>query len=248
MAQPSTDRLVAGTAAVAVQALIGCFLLFGLSVRITAPIEQALTVINLTAPLTRPKPPETQPRRESRRRAGKAAPPALKARPTDIVAPRIEHAPPPPVVAAMIASTGAEAHAGAAPTPGPGTGAGGQGNGLGGGGEGDGDGGGGDGEIGPELLKGEIRDSDYPRALWAAGIGGTVSVRYHVEVDGRATGCSITRSSGNAELDATTCRLIEQRFRYAPARGGDGRPVRSIIVENHSWIIDDSERTRRRPA
>jgi protein TonB len=33
---------------------------------------------------------------------------------------------------------------------------------------------------------------------------GTVQVRYFVNVDGRVSGCVVTRSSGNAALDETT--------------------------------------------
>jgi protein TonB len=69
-----------------------------------------------------------------------------------------------------------------------------------------------------------------------------VGVRYLVWTDGRVRDCEITRSSGSAELDATTCRLIEARFRFRPSRDARGRTVPAVIVENHSWMI------RREPA
>ena len=128
---------------------------------------------------------------------------------------------------------------GVARVPGFGAGAGGDGNGYNSGSIGDG----GDGTA-PRRIGGRIRDADYPAQLWAAGIGGTVWVRYHVEIDGSATGCLVTVSSGSAELDMLTCRLIEQRFRYRPALDEGGRRARSTVVENHSWIIDDSVRSR----
>ena len=62
---------------------------------------------------------------------------------------------------------------------------------------------------------------------------------YTVEPDGRATGCRITASSGSAELDSHTCRLIEQRFRFRPSLDGRGRPVRSRIVQDHYWEVQD---------
>jgi len=246
MARPSKDRLLSGVAAITIQALIGYALLFGLGVRMPMPVQEALQIVDVTAAPPPRRHAEKPLHKPLAHPTGRAAPPALKARPTDIVAPKIAYVPPPPIVAAPVAGPGTQARAGAAPTPGPGTGAGGQGNGLGAGGDGDGNGGD-PGEIGPRLLKGRIKDSDYPHAAGALGVGGTVSVRYHVEIDGRATGCTVTRSSGNAELDAVTCRLIEQRFRYAPARTGDGRPVRSTVIENHSWDIDDSARRDDRP-
>ena len=78
----------------------------------------------------------------------------------------------------------------------------------------------------------------YPEAAADAGASGTVQVRYFVNVDGRVSGCVVTQSSGNAALDETTCRLIEQRYRYDPSRDADGRPVRSIIVVNQDWVLE----------
>ena len=89
----------------------------------------------------------------------------------------------------------------------------------------------------PRRTSGRITDRDYPRSLSEAGISGTVSVRYRVGLDGHASGCLVTRSSGSDALDMLTCQLIERRFRFRPARDEEGRPVPSTIVENHSWII-----------
>jgi protein TonB len=57
--------------------------------------------------------------------------------------------------------------------------------------------------------------------------------------NGRVTECRVIRSSGNAELDETTCRLILERFRFAPARDAQGRKVSDVVVEDHTWVIDD---------
>jgi protein TonB len=62
-------------------------------------------------------------------------------------------------------------------------------------------------------------------------------VRYVVGTDGRVSGCRVTRSSGHAELDATTCRLIEQRFRYRPARDAAGRPVPETVSRTFDWLL-----------
>jgi len=48
-------------------------------------------------------------------------------------------------------------------------------------------------------------------------------VSFTVQVNGRATNCRISRSSGVPELDGLTCRLIEQRFRFRPGTDGFGR-------------------------
>jgi protein TonB len=62
-----------------------------------------------------------------------------------------------------------------------------------------------------------------------------VLVRYTVGVDGRPSGCTVTQSSGNEDLDSNTCRLVEQRFRYEPARDADGRVVPDTVNGRHVW-------------
>jgi periplasmic protein TonB len=241
------DRLKAGLPTLAIHLLLVLALLAGLGAGPAALRPEAIRLIGLAPPP--PPAVETVPppvRERSRRPEGAASPPNLESRRTDIVAPEPVLPPPPqPVIAASIADTGADRSAGAAALPGPGTGSGGIGNGTGSGGRGNGPGGGGDGDgdggglTPPRRIRGEIRDRDYPRGAGAAGIGGMVSVIYAVEPDGRATHCEITRSSGSPELDATTCRLIEQRFRFRPSQDRGGRPVRSRIVQDHYWETHD---------
>ncbi len=204
-------------------------------------------------PAPPPPPPRAPGPREAKRRAdprdeGAAAPPNLTAKASALVAP--EPIVPPlvvPMPAAPVSGVGSETRSGAAPVPGPGTGSGGVGNGTGsgryGGGAGGGGGGGGDGGGGavtpPRRVRGTLQDSDYPAGLGEAGITGLVSVLYFVQPDGRATDCAVTRSSGSAVLDRTTCRLIEERFRFTPSRDRAGRPVRSRVAENHEWVVED---------
>ena len=80
-------------------------------------------------------------------------------------------------------------------------------------------------------------EDDYPRSAFEAGIGGTVLMRFTVGVTGRVTDCRVTRSSGNAELDGTTCRLILKRFRYRPARNAQGRPVAAVVTGKQQWVL-----------
>ena len=39
-------------------------------------------------------------------------------------------------------------------------------------------------------------------------------------------------------LDALTCRLIRERFRFRPSRSGAGKPVPAWIRENHEWVFE----------
>lgn len=235
----SAERLRAALPTAAMVALIGYALVTGLAWTRPTPSDPAIATFDVTPPP--PDPVQVVARKVATHRPrGAAAPPNLRSRATPIVAPPPVLPPPVPVVA----GTGADPGAGAAERPGPGSGAGGVGTGPGSGGDGDGDGYG-DDETPPRLMRGRLKDSDYPDRAADAGIGGTVSIRYYVEVDGRVTGCRVTHSSGNALLDATTCRLIEKRFRYDPSRDADGRPVRSVVVVDHDWIVERAPPERR---
>src|SRR3546814_18128656 len=67
----------------------------------------------------------------------------------------------------------------------------------------------------------------YPKQAARAKIGGEVEVRFTIQPTGRVTGCRVTRSSGDPALDATTCRLIADRFRFRQATNAAGEPVAS---------------------
>lgn len=239
--------------AIFVTALLGLVLALGLAMSAGVPRADSLAVFEPLAETVALKRRAESPRKRSPRPEGEAAPPALRAEPSEVVAPDPLVALPPlqPVIAAPIAGIGAASSAGSAEIPGPGTGAGGEGDGRGSGGEGDGDGGGGGDETAPRRTRGSIRNSDYPAAAADAGASGTVEIRYLVQVDGRVGDCEVTRSSGNAALDATTCRLIEQRFRFRPSRDARGRAVPALIAESHEWVLQiekaaEPERRKRR--
>lgn len=231
---------IAGVAAI--HAALAWLLLFGLSLPRPAAIDDVLEVFDVEPPAEKRIEPVPPPKR-SERPEGEASPPNLRARATEIVAPPpiVVIPVPSPVIVAERPADGARVSSGASDIFGPGTGAGGEGDGFGAGGSGDGDG---SGDTPPRRTRGSLRDSDYPAGLGEAGISGTVGVRYRVDIDGRARDCRVTRSSGSAELDATTCRLIEARFRFRPSRDGEGRAVPSVIVENHSWLVEDEPEER----
>ena len=233
------DRWRGGGLALAVTAVLGWALIAGLAVRGSALREDALETFSvLPEPPPKPREKPIPPPQRVSRPEGEAAPQNLRSQPAEIVVPPLPPMPT-PVIAAPIAGPGADASAGAAEVPGPGTGAGGIGNGFGAGGSGDGDGGGWGDETPPERIGGRIRDSDLPDWVVESGTGGRVGVRYIVGINGRVSDCEVTRSSGSGPLDALTCRLITQRFRYRPSRDARGRPVAAAIVENHDWEVEE---------
>lgn len=251
-AATNQDRIRAAIPAALVHGLIAYALLAGFAVELPESIREQLKLINVMPPppvtVEPVQPPAPVPENERELRAadprpeGAASPPNLRSTPTEIVAPDpvVKLPVPPPVTSAPVAGLGSDPSAGAADIRGPGTGSGGFGDGFGSGRGGYGGGGGGGGGMRPpRWVRGRLRNSDYPPGLGEMGIGGTVSVIYAVEPDGRVTDCRVTRSSGSRELDETTCHLIEQRFRYEPARDRTGRPIRSGIEENHTWVVED---------
>jgi protein TonB len=253
--QPTpTERLRAALPVAAIHALLALALLRGLGAALPADAVDRLKLIDLpeiTAPdpLSPPAPSsgETDSRRSGApREEGAASPANIESRATRLVAPVVPPLRPPPLPAAAVAGAGSDPSQGSAPVHGPGTGSDGLGDGTGSGAGGDGPGGGGEGGAGdgrglrpPRWLRGRLRDSDYPPGLGEAGIFGRVHVRYVVETDGRVSNCSVTRSSGSGVLDRTTCDLIEERFRYDPARDRFGRPIRSNLIESYEWLVED---------
>ncbi len=235
---PLHERLGAAALTAVIVAALGYVLMLGLAFRGSpAAMQDALSTFVVTPD---PPPPErvVPPPRKINRPSGKASPPNLRSKATEVTAPVpiIQLAPPPPIVVAPLPNVGVQATSGASDRAGPGTGAGGIGNGNGTGGDGDGDGSG--WERVPRLVSGRIKGSDIPDAILDVGFRGVVGVRYRVETDGHVTNCTVARSSGNALMDKATCRAIERRFRYVPWRDAAGRPVRSTVLRDQQWDID----------
>ena len=243
------DRLGSAIAVGLFHALLGYAFLAGLGFQPAEAVTEQLKMFDV---FEQPPPPPSEPAAPEKVKEthevkpkdpeGAASPANLRDTPSEIVAPppEIRLPVPPPVVAAPVPGQGSADSAGAADVPGPGTGRGGFGNGLGSGSQGNGTGGGGGG-IGrgapARWLRGRIYDSDYPRRAYEARFEGTVYLRFVVAPDGYVSDCAVTRSSGNREIDETTCRLIMRRFRYRPARNEEGRPIASVIRGQHLWEL-----------
>jgi len=245
------DRLKASAGVVLFHVLLGYALIVGLGFDPVGRVAEQLKMFDVldTPPLPPPPATPAPPDKDAAKIAkpknaeGAASPANLRDTPTQIVAPKpiVPLPVPPPIPAAPAAGQGNAEAAGAADVPGPGTGSGGVGTGLGSGlnGNGTGGGGGGGGRArGARWISGGISPQDYPPRAFDAGIGGTVHLRFVVGANGRVTDCAVTRSSGSAELDSTTCRLLKRRMRYRPASNAQGRPIASTIVGQHEWTAE----------
>jgi TonB family protein len=80
---------------------------------------------------------------------------------------------------------------------------------------------------------------DYPPVALRAHHEGTTGFRLTVGVNGRATDCQVTYSSGSSFLDVTTCRILLARARYNPARAADGTPVEGSDSGRVTWQLSE---------
>jgi protein TonB len=225
------DRAAPVLAVIAVHAALG-FMLLGMSGHLTpSAVEQALKIFDVREVPPPPEipPPTPKPDKRTAPAAAKpkaAAPPAKKATATSIVLPppKLVIPVPTPIAVAPKPGQGTAASQGAA-TAGAGSGASGVGNGTGGGGNGDGTGGSGDGGTGthPRPLFRPLNPRSFPQALVEPlPPGARVLIIFTVQLNGSISDCSVRQPSGSPALDALVCQFATQRFRYDPARRGNG--------------------------
>ncbi len=78
-----------------------------------------------------------------------------------------------------------------------------------------------------------ITDSDYPPAWYSKQ--GTTRFELTVGADGRPVSCSVTASSGHADLDSATCRAFLKRARFSPAKDDTGKVVAGRYRSAVTW-------------
>ena len=216
------DKSGAILGVVAVHVLL-VFMLLHLSGRIdlTEP-QSVLRVFDVTQPP--PPPPEiVQPEKQPEQKPNQPSPPSprnVKSEATEVVAPKPRIALPLPVPMAVSETPGqgTQSTQGAS-TAGPGTGAGGSGTGT-------GAGGGGGYVTAPRLLTPVLTGRDFPQPLlrsWPRG--GQLFLRLRIDPTGTVSQCIVDRGTGVASIDSAVCALVQQRFRYSPARNQSGQAV-----------------------
>lgn len=82
-----------------------------------------------------------------------------------------------------------------------------------------------------------ITADDYPPSALRVEAEGVVRVILSVDAAGNLADCQVAQSSGNADLDATTCALLRKRAKFVPARDASGQPVASTVAQNFRWAI-----------
>jgi TonB family protein len=84
-----------------------------------------------------------------------------------------------------------------------------------------------------------IGENDYPLTALRAAQQGTVGFRVSIGPDGMPSQCTITASSGYAELDQAACSLVLRRSRFRPAQDGSGQPISSTYSNRIRWQIPE---------
>jgi protein TonB len=79
--------------------------------------------------------------------------------------------------------------------------------------------------------------NDYPARALQQEREGTTGFRVTVGPDGRVQSCSVTSSSGHADLDEATCKNIQRRGRFDPALDASGNPTTGSWSSRVRWQI-----------
>lgn len=80
-------------------------------------------------------------------------------------------------------------------------------------------------------------DDDYPAAAIRNEEQGTTAFVLAVSPEGRIRECRIAQGSGSSTLDAATCRILQARARYQPARDSNGKTVPDEVRGRIKWVL-----------
>jgi protein TonB len=86
-----------------------------------------------------------------------------------------------------------------------------------------------------------LTDDDYPKEAIRWEQQGTAAFRLTIDRGGMVSACLITSSSGSAILDETTCRILQMRARFTPARDRRGRAVEDVTEGRIMWRLPEPE-------
>ncbi len=84
-----------------------------------------------------------------------------------------------------------------------------------------------------------ITDADYRSSWINRGYSGVASFSLSINERGRVSDCSIIRSTGHDALDQATCRLLERRARFNPAKDSNGNAVAGTFDSSVNWRIPE---------
>lgn len=84
-----------------------------------------------------------------------------------------------------------------------------------------------------------VTTDDYRPRWIREDMAGTARFTLAIDANGKVTGCTVTRSTGHAPLDAATCDLLTKRARFDAARDGNGKAVGGSYSGSVTWKIPE---------
>lgn len=81
-----------------------------------------------------------------------------------------------------------------------------------------------------------LMGDNYPAAAYRVQAEGRTAVTVDVDPKGRVSACRVTATSGNADLDRTTCDLF-RKLRFYPATDRNGKPVIGQWASSMKWTM-----------
>lgn len=84
-----------------------------------------------------------------------------------------------------------------------------------------------------------VTTDDYRSSWINRELTGVARFRVQVGADGRVKQCTVTSSSGHAELDRATCDLVTRRARFEAARDTQGEKTAGSFSSAVSWQLPD---------
>jgi protein TonB len=79
--------------------------------------------------------------------------------------------------------------------------------------------------------------NDYPTIGLQREYEGSTRYRLSIDTAGKVSSCTVTTSSGHAELDATTCAVLTRRAKFAPATDETGAKVPGNYSGTVTWRL-----------
>jgi periplasmic protein TonB len=82
-----------------------------------------------------------------------------------------------------------------------------------------------------------VTPEDYPSGPLREGAQGVTGFRVTIDTSGKVSGCEVTSSSGNDQLDKATCQYVTRRARFKPAADPDGHPMNGSYASRVKWVV-----------
>ena len=84
-----------------------------------------------------------------------------------------------------------------------------------------------------------VSTNDYPSVSVREEQEGTARFVVTINEKGRVEDCRITKSSGHSRLDAATCKFVERRARFTPARDRSGEKTTDTYTSSVLWQLPE---------